>query len=129
MTEDTAGSGPEVILKPDALLALHSAPPSEPSVSIRTEQNTGLGEHGEQSLIQVVDNGPGVDPDVLERLTLEPVTTRAASGGSGMGLVFCRRVMNSLGGSIKVASVQGIGTTVSLYFKSGEDSHAKEKSG
>ena len=113
----------------NALLALHSAPPSVPSVSIRTEQITFQGETGAQSLIQVVDNGPGVDPDVLKRLTLEPVTTRAASGGSGMGLVFCRRVMNSLGGSIQVTSVRGIGTTVSLYFKSGEDSHAKEKSG
>ena len=33
----------------------------------------------------VADNGPGVPPDVLQRLTREPVTTRADAGGSGMG--------------------------------------------
>jgi two-component system response regulator PhcR len=34
-----------------------------------------------------------------------------------MGLMFCRRVMESIGGSIEVDSVLGAGATVSLYFK------------
>jgi two-component system, response regulator PhcR len=63
------------------------------------------------------DNGPGISPGVLARLTREPVTTRGESGGSGMGLMFCRRVMQSIGGEIEVASPPGQGTAVTLYFK------------
>ena len=66
--------------------------------------------------IRFVDNGPGIAPDVLKRLTREPVTTRADSGGNGMGLMFCLRVMQSLGGAIEVESEHGSGAVVWLYF-------------
>ena len=56
-------------------------------------------------------------PCARSRLTREPVTTRAEQGGSGMGLVFCRRVMESLGGGIEVDSTLDAGTTVTLRFK------------
>jgi two-component system response regulator PhcR len=54
---------------------------------------------------------------MLARLTREPVTTRADAGGNGMGLMFCQRVMQSMGGEIRVASELGRGTEVSLYFR------------
>jgi two-component system response regulator PhcR len=65
----------------------------------------------------VVDNGPGIAPQVLAKLTREPVTTRAGSGGSGMGLMFCQRVMQAISGSIEVQSVVGSGASVCLYFQ------------
>ena len=64
-----------------------------------------------------IDNGPGIAADVLAKLTREPVTTKAHSGGSGMGLMFCHRVMQSIGGSIEVDSTVGAGTTATLYFR------------
>ncbi|TAM38562.1 MAG: HAMP domain-containing histidine kinase [Burkholderiaceae bacterium] len=67
--------------------------------------------------IRFIDNGHGIEPEVLAKLTREPVTTRAQSGGNGMGLMFCRRVLQSLGGSIELNSEPGHGATVSLYFK------------
>lgn len=67
--------------------------------------------------IRFIDNGPGIAPDVLAKLTREPVTTRANSGGNGMGLMFCQRVMLSMGGSIDIRSTLGQGTAISLYFK------------
>lgn len=63
------------------------------------------------------DNGAGIPPDVLARLTREPVTTRADLGGSGMGLMFCHRVMQSIGGEIKISSEVGQGTDVLLCFR------------
>ncbi len=69
-----------------------------------------------RSWIRFADNGPGIEPDVLSRLTREPVTTRANAGGNGMGLMFCFRVMQSLGGAIEVESEFGSGATVWLYF-------------
>jgi two-component system response regulator PhcR len=66
--------------------------------------------------IRFVDNGPGIEPDVLKRLTREPVTTRANSGGNGMGLMFCLRVMQSISGAIEIESEPGSGAAVWLYF-------------
>jgi signal transduction histidine kinase len=34
-----------------------------------------------------------------------------------MGLMFCRRVMESMGGGIEIDSTVGSGTTVTLLFK------------
>ncbi|CAN5732792.1 hypothetical protein BH11PSE7_BH11PSE7_07140 [soil metagenome] len=70
-----------------------------------------------QSCIRFIDNGPGVPPEILSRLTREPVTTRESSGGNGMGLMFCRRVMQSIGGSIEIRSEPGDGAVVCLYFQ------------
>jgi len=67
--------------------------------------------------VRFTDNGPGIEPEVLAKLTREPVTTRAHAGGNGMGLMFCQRVMQSIAGSIDIRSTPGRGTVVTLYFK------------
>jgi two-component system, response regulator PhcR len=82
----------------------------------------------ESDMIRVCDNGPGIPGPVLERLTREPVTTRAAQGGSGMGLVLSQRVMAALGGRVTIHSAPGAGTTVSLQFSVREDEKAHEVS-
>ncbi len=103
----------------NALQALRDSPPSgaaRPQVRFCLLPIPGPDGGQAWHAIQVIDNGPGVEPEVLQRLTLEPLTTRADRGGHGMGLVFCRRVMNSLGGAITVSSVPGEGTVVTLCF-------------
>lgn len=69
-----------------------------------------------RGLIRFTDNGPGIAPEVLARLLREPVTTRAHSGGNGMGLMFCQRVMLSLGGTVEITSSPGEGAAVTLSF-------------
>ena len=71
--------------------------------------------------IRFEDNGHGVPPEVLEKLTNEPVTTRGDDGGSGMGLMFCRRVMESAGGALEVSSEPGKGTSVLMQFHLSRD--------
>ncbi|AGW91882.1 MULTISPECIES: hybrid sensor histidine kinase/response regulator [Cupriavidus] len=66
--------------------------------------------------IRICDNGPGIPPEVMERLLVDPVTTHASAGGSGLGMIFCNRVMQSFGGGIRIASASGAGTTVTLDF-------------
>jgi two-component system, response regulator PhcR len=68
--------------------------------------------------MRFADNGPGIPAAMLARLTREPVTTRGDAGGSGMGLVFCRRVMQSIGGEIAIASPPNRGAEITLFFKS-----------
>jgi two-component system, response regulator PhcR len=101
-------------LTKNALLALKGR--AEPRLTVTLENprdDAGQPLHA----ICFTDNGPGIAPDILARLTREPVTTRAAQGGSGMGLLFCRRVVQSMGGQIEVHSGQGRGTRVMLLFK------------
>lgn len=110
----------------NALMALRPAPPERPLVHVRLDRASpapGLPTH---AVIRVSDNGPGIAPEVLQRLTHEPVTTRASSGGSGMGLVFCHRVMSSLGGAIDVHSRPGEGAVVSLYFPCSDERITEE---
>lgn len=71
---------------------------------------------GERPEIRIADNGPGIPPEIMGRLLVDPVTTHASAGGSGMGMIFCNRVMQSFGGGIRIASASGAGTTVTLDF-------------
>jgi two-component system response regulator PhcR len=99
-------------LTKNALIALRG------TEGARLRIETGIDAQGvRRPWIRFVDNGPGIPPEVLGKLTREPVTTRAASGGNGMGLMFCQRVMQSIGGTIEIDSQLGRGTTVALSFK------------
>jgi two-component system response regulator PhcR len=108
-------------LTKNALQALHGR--DAPRLRIEFGRSTvpGLPVH---PWIRFCDNGPGIAPDILARLTVEPVTTRADVGGHGMGLMFCSRVMQSMGGSIEINSEPGEGSRVSLNFPCIEDARA-----
>jgi two-component system response regulator PhcR len=100
----------------NALIALRTSLPACPRVRLGLARAAPAPGLPVQPVIEVSDNGPGIDPEVLPRLTREPFTTRAATGGSGMGLLFCHRVMSALGGSVEVQSTPGQGATVRLHF-------------
>ena len=102
-------------LTKNALQALRGR--AAPSLKISLGRDAAAPGPGARRWIRLADNGPGIEPALLQRLTHEAVTTRAASGGSGMGLLFCRRVIQSLGGHIAIDSAPDEGTTVSLYFQ------------
>jgi len=74
--------------------------------------------------IRISDNGPGIPREVLERLLVDPVTTHQEAGGSGWGLIFCNRIMQSFGGSMRIHSEAGEHTTVTLEFPAVKD-HVK----
>jgi two-component system response regulator PhcR len=101
-------------LTKNALIALRGRP--QPRLCLEVDV-AAEGPIARRACIRVRDNGPGIPPEVLRKLTREPVTTRSGAGGSGMGLMFCQRVMQAINGSIEVQSTVGEGTTVSLYFQ------------
>lgn len=80
-------------------------------------------------LIAITDNGPGIPPDVMQRLLVDPVTTHAAAGGNGLGMIFCNRVMQSFGGGIRIESIPGAGTTVTLDFPNSKNRVHSNRSG
>lgn len=62
--------------------------------------------------LTVVDNGPGMTPDVLARCTELFFTTRRT--GSGIGLALVKRAAEEAGGDLDISSVPGFGTSVIL---------------
>lgn len=102
-------------LTKNALFALRENP--QPNLRITLEHDADAPDGETRSSIRFTDNGAGIAPEILARLTREPVSTRTAQGGSGMGLLFCRRVVQSMGGLIEVSSELSQGTSVKLLFK------------
>jgi CheY-like chemotaxis protein len=64
--------------------------------------------------IEITDSGRGMDEAQLARWGEPFATSRAALGGTGLGLFLTRQVVEQHGGRLSVASVPGDGTTVSL---------------
>jgi hypothetical protein len=69
---------------------------------------TGRVEESELTL-SVKDNGPGIPPEVQARLFTPFFTTKGPGSGMGLGLTIARRVVQSLGGVLQVASIPGAG--------------------
>lgn len=61
-------------------------------------------------LVVVSDDGPGIPPEVRERL-FEPFFTTKGSRGTGLGLALVRKVAQEHGGDVEVESTVGSGTT------------------
>jgi signal transduction histidine kinase len=61
--------------------------------------------------VSVADTGPGVAPEVLPRM-FERFARAEDSHGSGLGLAIARRLVEAHGGSIRVESTAGVGTTI-----------------
>ncbi len=59
--------------------------------------------------VTVRDTGPGIEPNVLERIFDPYFTTKAAGKGTGMGLAVVHGIVKSCGGSIAVESGPGLG--------------------
>ncbi len=74
---------------------------------------SNLGENGRPE-IRVVDNGPGIPEDVLEKIFIPFFTTKES--GSGIGLSLSRQIMQMHGGSLKVISSPGKSTVAVISF-------------
>jgi two-component system CheB/CheR fusion protein len=64
--------------------------------------------------LAVADSGPGIPEDVQRRVFEPFFTTKAGAMGSGLGLPLCRNIVEGHGGTIRLVSQPGQGTTVSV---------------
>lgn len=65
-------------------------------------------------ILRCEDNGPGVPPDVLERVFQPFFTTKAPRAGTGLGLSISQAIVESHGGTIEIVSELDRGTTVTI---------------
>jgi PAS domain S-box-containing protein len=69
-------------------------------------------------VVEVRDEGGGIDPQVLPRITEPFITTRRQEGGTGLGLSVSARIVREHSGKLEFFSVLGEGTTVRLALPS-----------
>ena len=91
------------------------------SIAITAGQGSLEGDHTSDAptqipavVIQVIDDGPGLPPEMVDRMFTPFFTTKAQ--GSGLGLAIIRKIVDAHDGRIDVSSAPGLGTrfTVTL---------------
>jgi len=70
------------------------------------------------AIITVEDSGEGMSPEVTDRI-FEPFFSRSARGGSGLGLVIVKNIVEAHGGTVTVRSAPGAGTLFTIRIPGG----------
>ncbi len=103
-----------------------SAPVEQPAV-LPDLINNHRAASGEQIIVfDIADNGPGLDPQVIDRLFEPFVTTRPVGQGTGMGLAISYAIISQHGGTIKVASAPKQGATFRVALPIRRDARMRE---
>jgi PAS domain S-box-containing protein len=72
--------------------------------------------------IAVEDSGTGIAPDLLSRLFVSFVTTKARGKGTGLGLRICRRIVEEMDGSISASNRAGGGACFEILLPAADPS-------
>lgn len=88
--------------------AIHACDKPESRVSLKVEKGAS---DLEAFVIEVTDNGTGIEDAVRARIFDPFFTTKSPALGTGLGLYICLNHVTALGGRIEVESLVGQGTT------------------
>ena len=86
------------------------------NVALGTDDLVGELGPGDYVCISVADNGPGIPPEIKDRVFEPFFSTKVDSGGSGLGLSMVREFVSQSGGAVDIRSVVGQGTEVRLLL-------------
>jgi signal transduction histidine kinase len=70
----------------------------------------------ELATIEFADNGPGIPPEIINRVFEPFFTTQAVGQGMGMGLSVCHTIMESHGGGIRVGNRSEGGAIFTIHI-------------
>jgi len=90
------------------------------SVRIEAKHIPSLGRQAGRYAIAVIDNGPGIAPEHLPRLTERfyrvDVASSREKGGTGLGLAIVKHILNRHRGELAIASKPGKGSTFTVML-------------
>ncbi len=80
-----------------------------------------VGRENGRVLVDVSDDGRGIDPSLRPRLFEPYATTRRIGEGMGLGLAICRKIMLDHDGDLELVESSASGTTFRLNFPAAEE--------
>jgi len=86
----------------NAVQALETTPLQDSQISIRSGRD-----RANEIWLEIIDNGPGIDPTKLERIFEPFYTSKNVGKGAGLGLSTSRSLIADMGGSLDVSSRPG----------------------
>jgi len=92
--------------------ALGEAPGATKAIQIVTRPEAGL------SIVEVIDRGAGMTPEVQSRIFEPFFTTKPVGKGTGLGLSLSHQIVQQHGGTLTVWSQVGVGTRFTLSLPS-----------
>jgi PAS domain S-box-containing protein len=95
------------------ILLTNAMDASKPGGSIVVRGTSPTPEH---ILLEVSDEGCGINDTVLPHIFEPFYTTKPVGKGTGLGLAMAKNIVREHSGTIRVASTPGMGTTVYLEF-------------
>lgn len=90
--------------------ALEGRRGNDPKITVATRIKDGV------VVLEVGDNGHGIDGNCLFKVFDEHFTTKAPGRGSGLGLSLCRSLIQQAGGDIQLESTLDVGTKVRIML-------------
>ena len=81
--------------------------------------------------IQISDTGVGIAKENLPKLFMEfgklDQHSQRNAQGTGLGLSICKKMIEAMGGTVKVESIEGVGTTFTIVLMmKAKESHQQE---
>ncbi len=71
---------------------------------------------GDYLKIGVCDDGPGINPNIIDRIFDPYFTTKGIGKGSGIGLSVVHGIVKSHNGAVRVKSINGEGSIFEIFF-------------
>ncbi|MEM6497032.1 MAG: PAS-domain containing protein, partial [Pseudomonadota bacterium] len=93
---------------------------------LRLKLRSRIDSRASEAIVTIADNGPGIDQEILSRIFEPFYTTKDVGTGTGIGLAFSHRIVDTHGGRIEVSSEKGKGAKFSVHLSLHEGDEAPE---
>lgn len=82
----------------------------DPHISVTVRPD----EYEKVVIVEISDNGPGISPDIFDKIWITFHTTKGIKEHSGLGLPASRLILDQIGGSISAENEPGHGATFTM---------------